>query len=230
MDDVLIQISQAGDIDALYELIKNDEADLKRIDEILFENTPLHIAASAGQTCFAMEVMNLMPSFARKLNKYGLSPIHLALLEGHFELVLLLLRADRELVRVKGRGGMTPLHYAAQNGNIDLMAVFLAACPRSIEDITTVESETVLHIAIKNNILEALEVLVGWFHRVCHEDVFNWKRSILNWRDKQGNTALDIAVSNMKIEASNPVVSRNKCQELERANSFSHPAARNQNE
>ncbi|XVE65189.1 hypothetical protein DITRI_Ditri07aG0161100 [Diplodiscus trichospermus] len=159
----------------------------------MFENTALHIATSAGQTCFAMEVMNLMPSFARKLNKHGLSPIHLALLEGHSELVLLLLRADRELVRVKGRGGMTPLHYAAQNGNIDVLADFLVACPRSIEDITTVESETVLHIAVKN-MLEALEVLVGWFHRVCHEDVSSWKTNILNWRDKQGNTVLDIAI------------------------------------
>ncbi|XVE65184.1 hypothetical protein DITRI_Ditri07aG0160800 [Diplodiscus trichospermus] len=154
----------------------------------MFEDTALHVAASAGQTCFAMEVINLMPSFARKLNKHGVGPIHLALLRGHSELVLLLLRADHELVRVKGKGGMTPLHYAAQNGNIDVLADFLAACPRSIGDITTVENETVLHIAVKNNMLEALEVLVGWFRRVCHEDVSSWKTNILNWRDKQGNS------------------------------------------
>ncbi|XWS49657.1 hypothetical protein CRYUN_Cryun12cG0022100 [Craigia yunnanensis] len=223
-------------------------------------DTPLHIAASYGQTCFAMEVMNLMLSFARKLNKDGLSPIHLALLKGHSELVPLLLHADRERVRVKRRGGMTPLHYATQSGNIDLLADFLVACPRSIEDMT-VESETVLHIAVKNNMLEALEVLVGWFERVCHKHVFSWKTNILNWGDRQGNTALDIAVSSMQLEASvygntaldiavscmqleasvygntaldiavssNPVVSRNKCQEFERANSFRHSARRNQN-
>ncbi|XVE65179.1 hypothetical protein DITRI_Ditri07aG0160300 [Diplodiscus trichospermus] len=110
-----------------------------------------------------MEVMNLMPSFATKLNKDGLNPIPLALLKGHSELVLFLLRVDCELVRVKGKGGMTPLHYATQNGNIDLLVDFLAACPRSVKDIT-VECEIVLHIAVKNKKLEAPEVLVGWFH------------------------------------------------------------------
>ncbi|XWS49171.1 hypothetical protein CRYUN_Cryun13aG0140900 [Craigia yunnanensis] len=201
MDDALIQASQTGNINKLYELIRNEAAVLKRIEETMFEDTPLHKAASAGQTCFAMEVMNLMPSFVRKLNKDGLSPMHLALSEGHSELVLLLLRADPELVRVKGRGGMTPLHHVSQNGNIRLLAIFLAACPRSIEDIT-VQSETVFHIAVKNKKLEALEVLVGWLKRVCHKDVSSWKTDIPSWRDKQGDTALDIAVSTMQIEAS----------------------------
>ncbi|XVF52504.1 hypothetical protein PTKIN_Ptkin05aG0023400 [Pterospermum kingtungense] len=197
MDDVLIQISQAGDVNGLYDLIRKNPAVLKNIDEIMFEDTPLHIAASAGQTCFALEVMNLMPSFARKLNKDGLSPIHLALLGGHSELVLSLLRDDRELVRVKGRGRMTPLHYAAQRGNIKLLAVFLAACPSSVEDVTA-ESETVFHIAVRNDGIEALEVLVGWLKRVCHQDVFSWKTDILNWRNMQGNTVLDIAESNRR--------------------------------
>ncbi|XVF52513.1 hypothetical protein PTKIN_Ptkin05aG0024200 [Pterospermum kingtungense] len=97
-DDALIQISQAGDVNGLYEVIRKNPAVLEDIDETMFKDTPLHTAASAGQTCFALEVMNLMPSFARKLNKDGLSPVHLALLKGHSELVLLLLRADRELL------------------------------------------------------------------------------------------------------------------------------------
>ncbi|XVF52512.1 hypothetical protein PTKIN_Ptkin05aG0024100 [Pterospermum kingtungense] len=201
MDDGLIQISQAGDVNGLYESIRNNAAVLKQIDEVMFEDTPLHIAASAGHTRFAVEVMNLMPPFARKLNKDGLSPIHLALLEGHSELVLSLLRDDRELVRVKGRGGMTPLHYAAQIGNIDLLAVFLTACPNSVEDVTA-KSETVFHIAVRNEGIEALEVLVGWFKRVCHEDFSIWETSVLNWRDQQRNTALDIAVSKGQVEAS----------------------------
>ncbi|XVF52505.1 hypothetical protein PTKIN_Ptkin05aG0023500 [Pterospermum kingtungense] len=143
MDDVLIQISQAGDVNGLYELIRQNPAVLKQIDQNMLEDTPLHIAASAGQTSFAMDVMNLMPSFARKLNTDGLSPIHLALLKRHdSELVLLLLRADRELVRVRGRGGMTPLHYATQIGSIDLLAFFLSACPSSIEDVTSCPRST----------------------------------------------------------------------------------------
>ncbi|XVF52520.1 hypothetical protein PTKIN_Ptkin05aG0024800 [Pterospermum kingtungense] len=201
MDHDLVRISRAGDVNGLYELIRDKPAVLKKVDNMMFVDTPLHIAAKEGQTCFALEMMNLMPSFARKLNRDGLSPIHLALSNGHSELVLLLLRADPDLVRVKGRGGKTHLHYAAENGNIDILVVFLSACPKSIEDMT-VESETVFHIAVKSNSMEALKVLVGWLKRVCHEDVSSWKTGIVNWRDIQGNTVFDIAESNRQNEAS----------------------------
>ncbi|XVF52521.1 hypothetical protein PTKIN_Ptkin05aG0024900 [Pterospermum kingtungense] len=103
MDDVLIQMSQKGHVNGLYELIRKNPGVLKQIDETMFEDTPLHIAASAGQTRFVFEVTNLMPSFALKLNKDGLSPMHLALSKGHSKLVLLLLRGDRELVRIFSR-------------------------------------------------------------------------------------------------------------------------------
>ncbi|XP_017979994.1 PREDICTED: ankyrin repeat-containing protein At5g02620 isoform X2 [Theobroma cacao] len=166
----------------------------------MFVDSPLHIAASSGQSRFAMEMINLMPSFTKKLNKSGLSPMHLALLNGYFELVSLFVHADPGLVRVKGRGGLTPLHYATKHGNIHLMVYFLLACPESIEDVT-VRGETVLHIAVKTNMLEALEVLIGWLQRVCHKDALDWKKFIPNWRDEQGNAALDIAVSNMQIQA-----------------------------
>ncbi|EOY13092.1 Ankyrin repeat protein [Theobroma cacao] len=200
MDDRLIKASQVGDIDALYELIWEDDNVLKRIDEKMFVDSPLHIAASFGQTRFAMEMMNLIPSFSKKLNKSGFSPMHLALINGHFELVSLFLHADAGLVRVKGRGGLTPLHYAIKNGNLNFVAKFLLACPESIEDVT-VRGETVLHIAIKSDMLEALEVLVRWFQRICHKDALDWLEFIPNWKDEEGNTALDIAVSNSQIQA-----------------------------
>ena len=37
-----------------------------------FVDSPLHIAAATGHRDFAMEMMNLKPSFARKLNQSGL--------------------------------------------------------------------------------------------------------------------------------------------------------------
>ncbi|EOY24185.1 Ankyrin repeat family protein [Theobroma cacao] len=85
MDDRLIEASQQGDIDVLYELIRVDAHVLRRIDEIMFVDTPLHIAASSGHASFVMEMMTLMPSFAQKLNKSGLSPMHLAMLNGNLE-------------------------------------------------------------------------------------------------------------------------------------------------
>ncbi|XP_021296787.1 ankyrin repeat-containing protein ITN1-like [Herrania umbratica] len=118
------------------------------IDQIPFVDTPLHLAAKTGHVEFAMEMMNLKPSFARKLNQDGLSPIHLALAYEQKEMVDLLLASDKDLARVKGKEGNTPLHYATKHGNLPLLAQFLIVCPECIEDTTT-RDETALHIAVQ---------------------------------------------------------------------------------
>ncbi|KAK8577206.1 hypothetical protein V6N13_122198 [Hibiscus sabdariffa] len=101
-------------------------------------------------------MMNLKPSFARKLNHQGLSPIHLALEKGHTELVLRLMEIDKELVRVKGKNGETPLHYISKVGNHDdLLDKFLEACSNCIRDVTT-RNHTALHIAVENRRLDVL--------------------------------------------------------------------------
>jgi hypothetical protein len=68
VDQSLRDAAKQGNIDAMYSLIRSDAKVLHRIDEIPFIETPLHTAASAGQIQFAMEIMRLKPSFARKLN------------------------------------------------------------------------------------------------------------------------------------------------------------------
>ena len=97
--------AKSGNIDLLYELIHEDPYVLDKIDNVPFIDTPLHVAALAGTTEFAMEMMHLQPSFARKLNADGLSPLHLAIDHGHFWLVLELVKVDPSLVRLKGRQG-----------------------------------------------------------------------------------------------------------------------------
>ncbi|KAK8558350.1 hypothetical protein V6N13_038823 [Hibiscus sabdariffa] len=59
----------SGDVDALYRLIHDDTDVFNRIDEMEFVDTPLHVSAASGNTGFAMEMMSLKPSFARKLNR-----------------------------------------------------------------------------------------------------------------------------------------------------------------
>jgi len=75
--------AQQRSIDALYASIQRDPEVLNRIDKIPFVETPLHTVASAGHTWFAMEIMRLKPSFARKLNQDGFTPLHLALQKLH---------------------------------------------------------------------------------------------------------------------------------------------------
>lgn len=104
MDPRLI-VTQIGNIDELYEVIHENPYILESIDAVPFINTPLHVASASGNLPLAMEIMNLKPSFARKLNTYGLSPLHLAIEEGQTRLVLSLLKVDPNLVRLPGREG-----------------------------------------------------------------------------------------------------------------------------
>ncbi|XP_075646268.1 uncharacterized protein LOC142617348 isoform X2 [Castanea sativa] len=178
----LKQVAQSGDIDAFYTLIREDVQLLEHIDELPFAETPLHIAASAGQIPFAVETMGLKPSFARKLDPEGFSPIHLALKNGHIELVRQLLQLDGDLVRVKGKGRLTPLHYM-------------------VESDVTVQNETVLHIALKNTRLEAFQFFVGWLANSSFENAEFNKRTVLNWKDNEGKTVLHILASTNQTQA-----------------------------
>ncbi|KAB2010614.1 hypothetical protein ES319_D10G252000v1 [Gossypium barbadense] len=149
--------------------------------------TPLHISAEEGCIEFAMEMMNLKPSFSRKLNHQGLSPLHIAVRKGHKEMALRLLEIDKHLVRVRGKKGKTPLHYLSKVGNqLGLLDTFLEPSPDSIQDVT-IENRTALHIAIQNNRLDVLQLLIPTLKR---KD-YHWE--VVNRKDKDGNTALHIA-------------------------------------
>ena len=189
------------DIDKLYESIKDDEFFLERIDLFPFFETPLHKAAADGKTLFAMEIMRLKPSLARKPNLEGYSPIHLALKKNQTEVVRRLLQVDGSLVRVKGREGITPLHYAAEKGDDKLLAEFLSFCPDSIEDVT-IQNETALHVALKNEKLKAFTFLVGWLRKNWTEKSIFWERTVLNWKNEIGNTVLHDAVSENQTQVS----------------------------
>ena len=202
MDERLKQFAENGDVNAFYQLIREDEKLLEHIDELTFADTPLHIAASAGQIPFAMEMMGLKPSFARKLNQNGFSPIHLALQNGRIELVRRLLQIDGDLVHVKGRGCLTPLHHIVKSGkHLDLLEEFLLVCPDSIVDVTR-RNETALHIALKYNRLEVFKFLVTWLGVIVYENAKLYQRTVLNWKDDEGNTVLHIAVSKNQSQAS----------------------------
>ena len=164
MDQTLRNASEQGNVDGLYLSIARDPNVLEKMDEIPFVDTPLHVAAAAGQTEFAMEMMMLKPSFARKLNPNGFIPLLLAMNSNNTLLVRKLLHVHRDLVCAQGRGDVNPLHYAAQKGKLLLLVEFLRICPKSIEYVTS-QDKIALYVALKNDMFDAFVLLVGWLWR-----------------------------------------------------------------
>ncbi|XP_058747570.1 ankyrin repeat-containing protein BDA1-like [Vicia villosa] len=196
-------------IGVVYTVIKEDPSILENIDKNQFVETPLHIAALMGHLEYAIEIMNLKPSFATKLNLEGYTPIHFAMLHNtdvvreripasllrdnsQMELVSYLVGINKDLVRVKAREGLTPLHLASKLGEVELLAKFLTVCPDSIKDVT-VKGESALHIAARMKQYKALEFLLTWLQENCGRGAKKLKWEILNLKDYNGNTALHIS-------------------------------------
>lgn len=197
ISDQLKIAAETGNVDLLYAVIQDDPNVLENIDKQQFVETPLHIAASMGHRPFAIEVMNLKPSFALKLNPQGFSPIHLAmqnlaLHNGLEHLVLRFVDMNKDLVKIKGREGFTLLHFAVQIGQVELVAKFLIDCPESVEYLT-VREETALHIAVKNEQYEVFEVLVIWLKTNKQRGGNKLEKKILNQKDEDGNTILHLS-------------------------------------
>ncbi|XP_058195350.1 ankyrin repeat-containing protein BDA1-like [Rhododendron vialii] len=185
LNEKLRDNARQGDLDAIYETLGRTPKILDQIDKIPFIQTPLHEAAEAGRTYFAIQILILKPSFGKKLNTNGESPLHLALCNR--ELAKRLISYDSELIRVKGSGGRTPLHWVAEAGDTDLLAEFLCACPESIKDLT-IRDETAFHIAVKQRQVIASRLIFEWIWR-------RYNGELLIMKDDSGNTVLHIAVS-----------------------------------
>ncbi|KAE8055478.1 hypothetical protein FH972_012318 [Carpinus fangiana] len=213
MDQSLRDVAEQGNIDALYASIRRDVKVLDNIDEFPFVETPLHVAVFAGHTRFALEIMRLKPSFSRKRNEDGFTPVHLASQNNQTKVVRQLLDVDEDLVRVQVKGRMTPLHYAAQTRNLHLLVEFLKVCPKSIKDVT-IQRDTAFRIALKNNQVDAFNILTNWYEQTWYNDMFasqnkqdkdvllSGVRGLLNSKDEEGNTLLHVAVSQNQPKAS----------------------------
>nr|GMD76184.1 ankyrin repeat-containing protein BDA1-like [Ipomoea batatas] len=199
MLSVLETAAKENNVDILYETIIPENPNiLKEIEDTPFAHTPLHVAASHGNTIFAAEMMSLTPSFSRKLNCEGLSPLHLALQNGHLETAREMIELESGLIRVAGRGKMTAMHFLVSvmgNGEnddvkkkVDLLIDFLEACPEAVTDVT-VEGRTPLHIAVASKRVDAFKVLFGW---VCRTG----QNSVLDKHDIDGNNLMDLANKN----------------------------------
>ncbi|XP_039038918.1 ankyrin repeat-containing protein BDA1-like [Hibiscus syriacus] len=174
MDQNLKTAAESGNVSQLYELIERDGNVLRRFDKVEFIETPLHIAAEKGCIGFALEIMNLKPSFARKLNHRGLSPMHTAVEKGQQEMALRILEIDKDVVRASPEcirdvtvQNRTALYIAVESIRPDVLKALLRSLGKKdyYQEVVNRQDEdgnTALHIAATKNQPQMLRLLLEY--------------------------------------------------------------------
>ncbi|KDP40723.1 hypothetical protein JCGZ_24722 [Jatropha curcas] len=187
----LYEATIRGTTATLYMLLQRDPLMPDRISISSFRETPLHISSLLGHVDFTAALLYQKPNLSAELNSQGQSPLHLASAEGHTEIVKALLSINTDVCLVPDQYGRIPLHLAAMRVRVEITHQLISACPESAQAKLQGE-ETVLHLCVKYNHLEALKLLVTSLGDDDDE--------YLNSQDNHGSTILHLAVTMKQME------------------------------
>ncbi|GAA0161296.1 homeodomain transcription factor [Lithospermum erythrorhizon] len=190
MERRLYEAAVKGDVNALQELIQQDELILDRVSLTSFNETPLHVAVIKGHLNFAKEILKHNPQLSNDLDSRKSSPLHMAALKGDLEMLKLLVRVDPGMCLAGDKDGRNPIHLASMKGRVEVLKWLVRTRPQAAFEKTN-KGETILHLCVKYNQLEALKFVVG----VVFDD-----HELIAAKDDYGNTILHLAVLGKHIE------------------------------
>lgn len=175
--------------EASVELMAEDKLILDRAIVTCFDETPLHIAVMLGHLDFVRELLNRKQELATELDSEGSPPLHLASTKGYTEMVKELLRSNPDICGFTDKDGRTPLLLATMKGLVDVIKELIQTKPTVIR-VWVDRGETILHVCVKHNHLEALKLLVD----SVTDDEFVYSK------DDDGNTVLHLAATMKQVE------------------------------
>ncbi|KAK4765627.1 hypothetical protein SAY86_026717 [Trapa natans] len=190
MDGRLYRAAVKGDVPSLLQLLHEDELMLERALVGPSSETPLHIAAMLGRTEFVAEILFLKPELASELDSERSTPLHLAAAKGYVDVVKSLLEVYPDACLVADKYGRNPLQVAACKGKVEVVEVLVWFKPEAGRSCNR-DGETVLHMCVRSGKLESLKVVVG---------MFGGEDELIDWRDREGNSALHLAAANGQYE------------------------------
>ena len=147
---------------------------------------PLHFAAYDASGEMQIWLLSKEGLDVQAADITGQTFLHLVARAGSIELIKPLIELKVNLRRANLHG-QTSLHLAAAANQVDTIDVLLAA-DSSLATVTSEMNETALHEAASNGCVEAA-------HTLCRHTP-----SLTKWRDKNGNTALQLAILSEQAE------------------------------
>ncbi|KAK3440428.1 hypothetical protein EUGRSUZ_B00705 [Eucalyptus grandis] len=167
MESKLYEAAMKGNVSSLLELLRKDKLLLDRVMTGNHTETPLHIAAMLGHLDFVEEVLARKAELAREQDSQ-ISP---------------------EICFVRDKYKRNPLHIAAVRGHVDVLECLVQVRPDAARSVVE-HGQTILHLCVKHNRLEALKLLTN----LLSNDQF------INSRDEDGNTILHLAAIDRQTE------------------------------
>ncbi|KAI3921449.1 hypothetical protein MKW98_013383 [Papaver atlanticum] len=206
MERKLYEASMSGDVTTLMELLEEDPVLLNRVTTSFEFENPLGIAAMCGHVEFAVRILRRKPELATQADQKGLRPLHLAAQGYNVSMVKVLIEENPDVCSLTDQNGRTPLHLAAMRDGTEIMKILIQKQPKAIQMLSEYRSETILHLCVKHNCLDALKLLVDELRKqhINKESIYliseDNKESIsVNSKDGDGNTILHLAVARRNI-------------------------------
>ncbi|KAI8527164.1 hypothetical protein RHMOL_Rhmol12G0054400 [Rhododendron molle] len=111
-----------------------------------------------------------------------------------------LTKVRSEMCLVRDRDGANPLHVAAMRGKVNVLDELLQSNPHAARAyrVDRGERETILHICIKYNQIQFLQILLEKYFK---------GEEFVNARDNAGNTILHLAVADQRFQIIEHVLS-----------------------
>ncbi|CAL5093320.1 unnamed protein product [Urochloa decumbens] len=152
--------------------------------------TALHIAVLRITNAVTMKLLEWNKSLIAQVDKHGSTPLHFAssLRHNHrdiriFNRIAQVFKANPAALYQADNSGLFPLHVAASIGARSTIEFFLQEFPDSA-GLRNAKGRTFLHVAVEKRRWEIVSF-------VCQTPSVEW---ILNMQDKNGNTALHLAI------------------------------------
>ncbi|KAH7574428.1 hypothetical protein JRO89_XS03G0294800 [Xanthoceras sorbifolium] len=191
MDRNIYEAAVEGSVTTLLNLLQQDALVLDRFMVGCHAETPLHIASLLGHAEFVQEILSRKPELAGELDARKSSPLHLATAKGYLDIVKMLVSVKPETCSFCDRDGRNPLHIAAIKGHVNVLKELVRVRPDAARMILMDRGETILHLCVRYNQLQVMELLVESIH----------DHAFLNSKDNDDNTILHLAVADKQIEA-----------------------------